>query len=211
MAGSHGTDFHEVLQGNSRQDVSLPGDTKLEKMDLFCEKYKEKMDGDNVRCSHPREYCKFRTACIIHFTGGEISNSDPTKTSSKEVSMPTLQFDKGNGLLPAIVQDFQSKEVLMLAYINDLAWQRTLETGKAHYWSRSRNKLWLKGETSGHQQLIKKILVDCDADTVVYLVEQLGGAACHTGHRSCFFRQVTEDGLETIDEPVFDPGEVYKK
>lgn len=125
--------------------------------------------------------------------------------------MATLQFDKGNGLLPAIVQDYATKEVLMLAYINDRAWQETLKTGKAHYWSRSRNKLWLKGETSGHQQLIKKILVDCDADTVIYQVEQLGGAACHTGHRSCFFRQVTEAGFETLDEPVFDPVEVYKK
>ena len=125
--------------------------------------------------------------------------------------MLALRFDKGNGLLPAIVQDHVTKEILMVAYINDLAWAKTLETGKAHYWSRSRNKLWLKGETSGHQQIIKGILVDCDEDTVIYLVEQLGGAACHTGHRSCFFRQVTGDMLETIDEPVFDPGEVYKK
>jgi phosphoribosyl-AMP cyclohydrolase len=180
-------------------------------MDLFCEKYKEKVSGENARCSHPKEYCKFRTACIIQFMGGEKGSSEPEEISEKEGGMPTLRFDKGNGLLPAIVQDHETKEVLMLAYINDLAWQKTLETGKAHYWSRSRNKLWLKGETSGHQQLVKKILVDCDADTVIYQVEQLGGAACHTGHRSCFFRQVTEKGFETFDEPVFDPGEVYKK
>ena len=180
-------------------------------MDLFCEKYNEKVSGENARCSHPKEYCKFRTSCIIHFTGGEKDTSDSAELSKKEDTMPTLQFEKGRGLLPAIVQDFETKEVLMLAYINDLAWQKTLETGKAHYWSRSRNKLWLKGETSGHQQLIKKILVDCDADTVVYQVEQLGGAACHTGHRSCFFRQMSEEGFTTIDEPVFDPEEVYKK
>ena len=179
-------------------------------MELFCEKYKEQVTG-NIRCTRPKEYCKFRTACIIHFMGGENGSGAIGETSSNEDDMPTLQFDKGNGLLPAIVQDFETKEVLMLAYINDFAWRKTLETGRAHYWSRSRNKLWLKGETSGHQQIIKKILVDCDEDTVIYQVEQLGGAACHTGHRSCFFRQVEENEFATIDAPVFDPGEVYKK
>ena len=180
-------------------------------MDLFCEKYKEKVSGKNARCRRPKEYCKYRTACIIHFMGGEKSSSGSEERAAEEDGMPTLRFDKGGGLLPAIVQDYKTKEVLMLAYINDLAWQKTLETGKAHYWSRSRNELWLKGETSGHQQLIKKILVDCDDDTVIYQVEQLGGAACHTGHRSCFFKQGTGDGFETFDDPVFDPREVYKK
>ncbi|HIJ79698.1 MAG: phosphoribosyl-AMP cyclohydrolase [Desulfobulbaceae bacterium] len=125
--------------------------------------------------------------------------------------MDTLSFDKGGGLLPAIVQDFASGEVLMLAYINEEAWRKTKETGKAHYWSRSRNKLWLKGESSGHVQLVKEILVDCDADTVVYRVEQLGGAACHKGYRSCFFRQVRDNDFVINEKPVFDPGEVYKK
>jgi phosphoribosyl-AMP cyclohydrolase len=180
-------------------------------MDFFCEKYNETVSGENAQCQHPKEYCKFRTACIIYFMDSEKDSSDSEKEPKDETSMPTLQFAKGNGLLPAIVQDFETKEVLMLAYINDLAWEKTLKTGKAHYWSRSRDKLWLKGETSGHQQLIKKILVDCDNDTVIYQVEQLGGAACHTGHRSCFFRQVSEAGLETLDEPLFDPEEVYKK
>ena len=180
-------------------------------MYLFCEKYKEKVSGENARCRRPKEYCKYRTACIIHFMGGEKSSSGSEERADEEDGMPTLRFDKGGGLLPAIVQDYKTKEVLMLAYINDLAWQKTLETGKAHYWSRSRNELWLKGETSGHQQLIKKILVDCDDDTVIYQVEQLGGAACHTGHRSCFFKLVTGDGFETFDDPVFDPREVYKK
>ena len=180
-------------------------------MDLFCEKYKEKVSGENARCLHPKEYCKYRTACIIHFMAGEKSSSDSEERADEEDGMATLRFDKGSGLLPAIVQDYKTNEVLMLAYINDLAWQKTLETGKAHYWSRSRNKLWLKGETSGHQQLIKKILVDCDDDTVIYQVEQLGGAACHTGHRSCFFKRLTGDGFETFDDPVFDPREVYKK
>ena len=180
-------------------------------MELFCEKYNEKVAASKARCRHPKEYCKFRSACIIHFMGLEDTGSDSEEMANEGETMPRLHFDKGKGLLPAIVQDFESKEILMLAYINELAWQKTLETGKAHYWSRSRSKLWLKGETSGHQQLIKKILVDCDEDTVIYQVEQLGGAACHTGHRSCFFRQVTDEELEIIDEQVFDPGEVYKK
>lgn len=126
--------------------------------------------------------------------------------------MIELNFAKSkDGLLPAIVQDAASGEILMLAYINALAWEKTLETGKAHYWSRSRNTLWLKGESSGHIQLIKDILVDCDDDTVVFKVEQLGGAACHTGHRTCFYRLVEGDTLTVQGEPVFDPKEVYKK
>jgi phosphoribosyl-AMP cyclohydrolase len=124
--------------------------------------------------------------------------------------MISLNFAKSkDGLLPAIVQDYQTNEVLMLAYINKQAWEKTLETGKAHYWSRSRNQLWLKGETSGHVQNIHNILVDCDDDTVIYKVEQLGGAACHTGHRSCFFRQLDGDDLVTQEEKVFDPNVVY--
>lgn len=125
--------------------------------------------------------------------------------------MQKLNFQKGDGLLPAIVQDYESNEVLMLAYINEQAWEKTLATGKAHYWSRSRNSLWLKGESSNHVQLVKEILVDCDEDTVVYKVEQLGGAACHKGYRSCFFRKVEGDAFTIKDEPVFDPQEVYKK
>lgn len=123
-----------------------------------------------------------------------------------------LNFEKtADGLLPAIVQDHATGEVLMLAYINELAWQKTLETGKAHYWSRSRNSLWLKGESSGHVQMIHDIHVDCDADTVIYHVEQIGGAACHTGHRSCFYRKVAENELIVEGEKVFDPEKVYGK
>ena len=180
-------------------------------MDLYCEKYKETVSAKEAFCRRPKEYCKFRTACIIHFMGDEKGSGDLDMNRQQEDEKMKLQFNKGNGLLPAIVQDYETKEVLMLAYINDQAWQKTLETGKAHYWSRSRNKLWLKGETSGHIQVIKDILMDCDEDTVIYQVEQLGGAACHTGHRSCFFRRVNKDAVEIIDEPVFDPGEVYSK
>lgn len=99
----------------------------------------------------------------------------------------------------------------MLAYINKIAWELTLETGKAHYWSRSRNELWLKGETSGHIQIIRRILVDCDEDTVVYQVEQVGRAACHTGYRSCFYRRIDGDHLVTEGSRIFDPAAVYGK
>ncbi|WP_028579174.1 phosphoribosyl-AMP cyclohydrolase [Desulfogranum japonicum] len=126
--------------------------------------------------------------------------------------MIELDFSKDElGLLPAIVQDHATGDVLMLAYINKLAWEKTLETGKAHYWSRSRNKLWLKGESSGHVQIIKDIYVDCDNDTVIYKVEQLGGAACHKGYPSCFFRRVDGEKLEIVQEIVFDPEKVYGK
>lgn len=126
--------------------------------------------------------------------------------------MVKLNFTKSSdGMIPAIVQDYMTKEVLMLAYVNELAWEKTLETGKAHYWSRSRQKLWLKGETSGHVQVIHDIRVDCDDDTIIYMVEQLGGAACHTGHRSCFYRRLQNGTLITEGEKLFDPEKVYNK
>lgn len=100
--------------------------------------------------------------------------------------------------------------MLMLAYVNEQAWEATLSTGKAHYWSRSRKQLWLKGETSGHIQVIQQILVDCDEDTIIYQVEQLGGAACHTGHRSCFYRRVAGEELVSDEQKVFDPERVYR-
>ncbi len=126
--------------------------------------------------------------------------------------MIELDFTKdSDGLLPAIVQDQESGDVLMLAYINRESWEKTLASGKAHYWSRSRQKLWLKGESSGHIQIIREILVDCDQDTVVFKVEQLGGAACHKGYSSCFYRRVEAEKLEVIGERVFDPAVVYGK
>lgn len=126
--------------------------------------------------------------------------------------MIELNFEKSaDGLLPAVVQDHASGDVLMLAYINKLSWEKTLETGKAHYWSRSRNKLWLKGESSGNVQMIHDIFVDCDDDTVVFKVEQIGEAACHTGHRSCFHRRVHQGQLVVEGQPLFDPNEVYGK
>jgi phosphoribosyl-AMP cyclohydrolase len=121
-----------------------------------------------------------------------------------------IDFGKGDGLVPVIVQDDETGEVLMLAYMSREAWLKTLETGKATYWSRSRNELWVKGETSGHVQLVKEILVDCDSDTLLLKVHQLGGAACHTGYKSCFYRRVINEKTEIIGEPVFKPEDVYK-
>ncbi|NLC71393.1 MAG: phosphoribosyl-AMP cyclohydrolase [Desulfuromonadaceae bacterium] len=126
--------------------------------------------------------------------------------------MIELNFSKSaDGLIPAVAQDWRSGEVLMLAYINRQAWEKSLESGLATYWTRSRQKLWVKGESSGHVQKIKEILVDCDLDTVIFKVEQVGGAACHEGYRSCFFRRVEEDRLTVIGERVFDPAQVYQK
>jgi phosphoribosyl-AMP cyclohydrolase len=119
-------------------------------------------------------------------------------------------FEKGKGLVPAVVQDYETKEVLMLAYMNRESWLKTLETGKAHYWSRSRDCLWLKGETSGHFQIVREVRIDCDEDTVLLKVDQLGGAACHTGHRSCFYRRMVDGGFVVVGEKVFNPEEVYK-
>jgi phosphoribosyl-AMP cyclohydrolase len=126
------------------------------------------------------------------------------------LSMVEPDFKKGSGLIPAIVQDDKTKEVLMLAYMNREAWLKTLETGKATYWSRSRNELWVKGETSGHVQLIKEILIDCDSDTVLLKVEQIGNVACHTGYKSCFYRKISGGNVEIIEERIFDLGDVYK-
>jgi phosphoribosyl-AMP cyclohydrolase len=120
-------------------------------------------------------------------------------------------FSKGEGLLPAIAQDAETGEVLMLAYMNAESYAETVSTGRAVYFSRSRGKLWRKGEESGHVQLVQAILLDCDADTILLKVRQVGGAACHTGYRSCFYRQVAPQGLRVVGERVFDPAEVYTK
>ena len=121
-----------------------------------------------------------------------------------------LNFDKLNGLVPVVVQDYSSGEVLMLAFMNRQAWEETLKTRRATYWSRSRNQLWVKGETSGNFQEVKEICVDCDEDTVLLKVIQGGGAACHTGYRSCFYRRLKGDELKIVGERVFDPQEVYR-
>ena len=120
-------------------------------------------------------------------------------------------FDKCGGLVPAIAQDAQTGDVLMMAYMNREAWQATLATGQATYWSRSRSALWVKGQSSGNLQKIHEIWLDCDNDTILLKVTQIGGAACHTGHRSCFYRRLDGDRLTVVGEPLFNPQEVYGK
>jgi len=116
-----------------------------------------------------------------------------------------LKFDD-KGLITAIAQDHETNEILMLAFMNLEALEKTVDTGKAHYFSRSRGKLWLKGESSGHVQLVHDMYIDCDADAVLMKIEQLGGGACHMGYRSCFYRTLEGD---VVSEKVFDPEDVY--
>jgi len=123
-----------------------------------------------------------------------------------------IDFGKAkDGLVPAVAQDADTGAVLMLAWMNREAFEETLRTGRACYFSRSRNKLWRKGEESGHVQEVREVYVDCDADTILLKVKQVGGAACHEGYPSCFFRRVEGDGLTVVGERVFDPKAVYKK
>lgn len=122
-----------------------------------------------------------------------------------------LDFDKSAGLIPAIAQDADTGEVLMLAWMNREAFEETIRTGRAVYFSRSRNKLWRKGEESGNVQEVRGIFIDCDADTILLKVHQIGGAACHEGYPNCFFRKLEGGNLQVIGERVFDPKAVYKK
>ena len=120
-----------------------------------------------------------------------------------------IKFDD-KGLIPAVIQDYQNGEILMLAYMNRESLQKTLSSGKTHFWSRSRQKFWLKGESSGHVQEIKEVFIDCDMDTLLFKVDQKV-AACHTGYRSCFYRKIEGEELTVFGEKVFEEGDVYKK
>lgn len=122
-----------------------------------------------------------------------------------------IDFDKAGGLVAAIAQDADSGEVLMLAWMNREAYEETLRTGRACYYSRSRGRLWRKGEESGNVQEVRGVYLDCDADTILLKVHQIGGAACHEGYPSCFFRKVEGGQLKVVGERVFDPKMVYKK
>jgi phosphoribosyl-AMP cyclohydrolase len=122
-----------------------------------------------------------------------------------------IDFDKTGGLVPAIAQDADTGQVLMLAWMNREAYEETLRTGRACYFSRSRGRLWRKGEESGHVQEVREVFIDCDADTILLKVRQVGDAACHEGYRSCFFRQVEGEAVRVVGERVFDPRQVYKK
>ena len=120
-----------------------------------------------------------------------------------------LKFDEG-GLIPAVIQDYKNNEVLMVAYMNKEALEKTIGTRKTHFYSRSRGKLWIKGDTSGFYQAVKGVYIDCDMDCLLVKVEQKGGA-CHAGYRSCFYREISKGILEITGKKVFDPEKVYKK
>lgn len=136
---------------------------------------------------------------------------DPAENAVDEASAPLPDFSKGNGLLPAIAQDADTGQVLMLAYMNEESFAATLAQGRAVYYSRSRGQLWRKGDESGHAQYVRAIYVDCDGDAILLKVRQQGGAACHEGYASCFFRELTADGAKIVAERVVDPAAVYKR
>jgi phosphoribosyl-AMP cyclohydrolase len=129
--------------------------------------------------------------------------------TTSESNVPV--FDSPDGLVTAVAQDASTGQVLMVAHMNRAAWEETLSTGRAVYFSRSRGRLWRKGEESGYVQHVKAIFVDCDGDAVLLKVDQVGGAACHEGYPSCFFREMAPDGLTVVAERVFDPQAVYGK
>jgi len=132
-------------------------------------------------------------------------------TADSQDPASIIDFAKGDGLVTAIAQDDETGEVLMVAYMNEESLRLTLERREVVYWTRSRRKLWHKGEESGNVQKLKGIYVDCDGDAVVLKVEQVGGAACHTGKRNCFFRRIDAGEIEDVGVQVFDPAEVYGK
>ena len=119
-------------------------------------------------------------------------------------------FEKGEGLIPAIIQDYQTGKILMLGFMNEEAWQKTLQTGLAHFYSRTRNKIWLKGETSKHYLVVKEIYIDCDEDTILIKAEPKG-PVCHMGYMSCFFRKLEGDNFKIVEEKLYNPEEVYGK
>ncbi|MFN3550626.1 MAG: phosphoribosyl-AMP cyclohydrolase [Endomicrobiia bacterium] len=122
----------------------------------------------------------------------------------------SIKFNE-QGLAPAIIQDYKTNKVLMLAYMNKEALLKTLSTKKTHFYSRSRKKLWMKGEQSGNVQKVKDVYIDCDSDCILIKVNQVGKAACHTGYESCFYRKITKDfGFKIVDKKIFDPQKVYK-
>jgi len=122
-----------------------------------------------------------------------------------------LDFSKSGGLVTAIAQDAESGEILMVAHMNEESFRKTVETGEAVYWSRSRKRLWHKGEESGNVQRLEGLYIDCDGDVVLMKVQQVGDAACHTGKRSCFFRKIEDDTVVDVGVQIFDPEKVYKK
>lgn len=125
------------------------------------------------------------------------------------MNVPQLAFDKLGGIVPAVVQDAESGEVLMQAFMNREAWETTLREGIVHYFSRSKGRIWKKGERSGNIQRVVEVWIDCDDDSVLLKVRQEGGAACHTGFRTCYHRRVDPDGVTSVGQPLFNPAQVY--
>jgi len=121
-----------------------------------------------------------------------------------------IDFEKTGGIIPVIIQESVTNDVLMLAYMNDEAFKLTQSTGFAHFWSRSKKRIWKKGESSGHIQIVKEIYLDCDSDTLLLKVDQIGEAACHEGYRSCFFRRIEGDDSIIETTPLFNPSEIYR-
>jgi phosphoribosyl-AMP cyclohydrolase len=158
--------------------------------------------GSRFKVQIPRSQVPGPKSCDVH----RSSTASPVASNSI-----TPDFSGPDGLVPAIAQDAVTGEVLMLAWMNAESYAETLATGRAVYYSRSRGRLWRKGEESGHVQLVRGLLVDCDADTILLKVVQVGEAACHEGYRSCFFREITPEGVRTIGERLFDPNVVYKQ
>lgn len=142
--------------------------------------------------------------------GANLSSSSIDRKIAVAVTPPSIpDFSKPDGLVTAVAQNLATGEVLMVAHMNRQAWEETLSSGRAVYYSRSRGKLWRKGEESGNVQLVRSVRVDCDGDAVLLLVDQIGRAACHEGYSSCFFREATTGGFKVIGERVFDPAMVY--
>jgi phosphoribosyl-AMP cyclohydrolase len=120
-----------------------------------------------------------------------------------------LDFQKSDGLITAVIQDYQSGRVLMVGYMNEEAFRRTVDSGFATFYSRSRKKLWMKGEGSGHRLAVKEIATDCDRDAVLVKVEAIGPGVCHEGYESCFFRRLEDDKWKVVDTPTYDPAVIY--
>lgn len=146
------------------------------------------------------------TPVKVEFYAARHYNKSPNKVEG--IIMEKPDFAKQGGMIPVIAVDYKTNDVLMLAYMNEEAYDLTLSTGKVHYYSRSRNKLWLKGESSGNVQLVKEIFIDCDLDTLLVKVDQTG-PACHEGYRSCFFRKMENDNWKVVMERLEDPEKMY--
>lgn len=148
------------------------------------------------------------TASGTEGSGSPVQIGDNADENSSDSWLDSVAWNS-DGLAPAIAQDVVSGDILMLAWMNREALKQTAREGQAVYWSRSRGKLWRKGESSGHTQQVREIRLDCDADAIVLKVEQIGGIACHTGRASCFYRQLGSSGWESVDPVIKNPEEIY--